>query len=201
MHSIVFEAFNEICRQLPCDGAVLEVGATGTPDTLLNLPALASACKKEGINIELPTGDSPHHIIHCNANHMECFEDGEFDLVLCNSTLEHDPCFWKSVAEIRRVLRAGGWAVIGVPGFAELPGERMFCWLAALFDLFSLAPQRIALRASTATLRVHNYPGDYYRFSPQAMRQVLLEGLTDPHIRQVMVPPRIIGWGRKAWIA
>jgi len=50
--------------------------------------------------------------------------------------------------------------------------------------------------ASTDTLLVHNYPGDYYRFSLQAMREVLLGGLEGREVTVVMRPPRIVGSGR-----
>lgn len=39
----------------------------------------------------------------------------EFDLVLCFDTLEHDDLFWLTVAEMRKVLKSGGWLIIGTP--------------------------------------------------------------------------------------
>ena len=51
--------------------------------------------------------------------------------------------------------------------------------------------------AATLTLRTHDYPGDYYRFSPQAMREVFLPDLRDVTVQTLMVPPRIIGAGVK----
>ena len=51
------------------------------------------------------------------------------------------------------------------------------------------------LFASTLTLHVHNYPGDYYRFSPQAFREVFFEGMQDVEIFPLLTPPRIIGSG------
>ncbi len=53
------------------------------------------------------------------------------------------------------------------------------------------------LRSSSLTLGVHNYPGDFYRFSAQAMKEVILQGLVDIKILMVMQPPRILGIGRK----
>ena len=44
---------------------------------------------------------------------------------------------------------------------------------------------------------LHHYPGDYYRFSAQAMREVLCAGLERVGVRIIMMPPRIIGWGFK----
>jgi hypothetical protein len=53
------------------------------------------------------------------------------------------------------------------------------------------------LAASTLTLRTHQYPGDYYRFSPQAMVEVFFQGLHDVQVQSLMVPPRVIGGGIK----
>ena len=54
---------------------------------------------------------------------MTMFEAASFDLVLCNSMLEHDARFWLTLEEIRRVLRAGGLAIIGVPGYSVAHGS------------------------------------------------------------------------------
>ena len=42
---------------------------------------------------------------------------------------------------------------------------------------------------------VFDFPGDYYRFSEQAVREVFFEGMKEVEIRTVLVPPRIIGTG------
>ena len=43
------------------------------------------------------------------------FGDGAFDVVLCSHVLEHVPDDRKAMAELCRVLRPGGWAVLQVP--------------------------------------------------------------------------------------
>jgi hypothetical protein len=53
------------------------------------------------------------------------------------------------------------------------------------------------LMAGTVTLGEHFYPGDYYRFSQMAVREIFLAGLIHTGVVKVMNPPRIIGWGRK----
>lgn len=45
------------------------------------------------------------------------FEDASFDLVLCLNTLEHDDCFWLTLAEMKRVLKTGGILFIEVPNY------------------------------------------------------------------------------------
>jgi SAM-dependent methyltransferase len=42
-------------------------------------------------------------------------DDGSFDAVICNHVLEHVPDDRRAMREIRRVLKPGGWAIIGVP--------------------------------------------------------------------------------------
>jgi len=196
MHATVFSAFERLCRAHGVGGRVLEIGAMASPDTLLELPALGGT-EKVGINLD-PQPDP--RIVAGNANAMAMFADESFDLVLCNSMLEHDARFWLTLAEIRRVLRSGGVAMLGVPGYAVArgTGKRLAsmasrAWPAAMPGGTWLAGKA----AATPTLNVHNYPADYYRFSAQAMRDVLLEGFDVLAIEEVMHPPRIIGFGRR----
>jgi len=195
MHPAVFNVFEEICRAREIRGAVLEIGATPDDSTLLNLPSLAGAAEKIGIN---KTGGSRFQnftILEVDANDMTCFPDRRFDAVLCNAVLEHDRFFWKTLAEIRRVVRVGGLVVIGTPGYRQLPFEtKLRRWLARL-SRFSGRPDGWPLQHSTLTLGVHNFPGDYYRFSEQTFREVFFAGMAEVVIRTVLVPPRIIGAG------
>jgi SAM-dependent methyltransferase len=193
MHPAVFDAFEEICRERKIRGTVLEIGATPDDSTLLNLPSLAGAKEKVGINKSGKSRFKDFEILEVDANDMKCFPNQHFDAVLCNAVFEHDRYFWKTLAEIRRVVRVGGFVVIGAPGFKQLSFEaRLRRWLAR-FSRFSRRPDGWPLQHSTLTLGVHNFPGDYYRFSEQTFREVFFEGMTDVAIRTVLVPPRIIG--------
>jgi SAM-dependent methyltransferase len=154
----------------------LEVGGLMGDDSLLRFPELAAA-DRYCLNLrELP---SEHGItaVKGNANDMRgLFASDWFDLVLCCSTLEHDKRFWRSVAEMRRVLRPGGLLIISVPGYIKDPETDR--------------------GRSTLTYRVH-YSYDYYRFSEQAVRQVLFEGMERVRVRPLYTPPRIFGHGYK----
>jgi len=44
------------------------------------------------------------------------FGEESFDCVLTLDTLEHDEKFWLTVEQMKKVLRPGGWMIIGVPG-------------------------------------------------------------------------------------
>jgi ubiquinone/menaquinone biosynthesis C-methylase UbiE len=153
-----------------------------------------------GLNLEgNQTGQWP--ILQGNANDMNQFTDGQFRTVLCNAMLEHDRYFWKTIAEIDRVTASGGWIVIGVPGYRGMGLESYFPNRRSLFARFAAWFARGSVRdvfqAGAPTVGVHCYPGDYYRFSEQAVREVFMDGLESVSVRTVMNPPRFISWGKK----
>ena len=175
---------------------MLEVGAVPSGDSLLCLPALAGAKSKIGVSLDGPGSYADFEILRADANALSCFADESFDTVLCNSVLEHDKHFWKSVSEMKRVTRPGGLIVIGVPGFTTLPIERKASRVASILSRLGVSRSMLdPWDASTLTLRIHAFPSDYYRFSPQAVRDVFLDGLIDTELYTVMLPPRIIGAG------
>ena len=198
MHPAVFAEFDAICRRREVRGTVLEIGATPDESTLLNLPALTGVAGKTGINKAGESAFRDFKILKADANCMTDFPDQTFDAVLCNAVLEHDPCFWKTLAEIRRVVRLGGVVAIGTPGYTGLDQEKKLHRWARRLSFLSPNPDGWALQHATLTLAVHNFPGDYYRFSEQAMREVFFEGMKDVQICSVLVPPRIIGSGIRA---
>lgn len=197
MHTTVFEAFDRICSTETITGRVLELGARPRPDTLLKLPALAGAAERIGLDLDGPHQMDGLTILAGDANRMGMFEDSTFDAVLCNSVLEHDRQFWQTLAEVRRVLKPGGLFVVGVPGYGAV-GNVPFRRLAHLLGRIpGLGHGLGELRASSATLGLHHFPGDYYRFSEQTIAEVFLAGYEGTRVMSVMMPPRFIGWGRK----
>jgi ubiquinone/menaquinone biosynthesis C-methylase UbiE len=168
MHRVVFSTFDAICRAQAVGGAVLEVGAVPRADTLLMLPALSAAKERVGVNLDQPSEIGGCPILQASAKNLHCFEADRFDVVLCNSVLEHDGKFWLSLAEMRRVAKPGALVIIGVPGYAA-PGAGH--WRYLLARLPALGPWKTAIEAylaSTPVLGLHYYPRDYYRFSEQA---------------------------------
>jgi SAM-dependent methyltransferase len=198
LHASIFAEFQRLCASRKSGGDVLEVGAVPAEDTLLCLPALAGAKTKIGINLDGPHRYRDFDILRADANRMSCFSDESFDTVLCNSVLEHDKHFWMSVAEIHRVTRPGGLIVIGVPGFAGIPRGRKTSRLMRILYRLQLPGAMVAsLEASTLTLQPHFFPGDYYRFTEQVVKEVFLDGSLNIEVRTLMLPPRIIGAGIK----
>lgn len=191
MHPAVFREFDRICRTRGAGGAVLEIGAVPSPDTLLCLPALAGAADRLGVNLDGPHDRAGFHIARGDAHQLD-LPAARFDTIVCNSVLEHDPHFWRTLAEMRRVARPGALIVIGVPAFAPAPPRR---WIRRVRALPLLGARVEPLLASTPTLVPHDFPGDYYRFSAQAMREVLLAGLESIEVGTLLSPPRVIGSG------
>ena len=196
MHPRVFDAFERVCRERGAGGDVLEIGAVASRTTLLCLPALARARSRVGVNLEGAATFDGFTILGANANDLAGFADASFDAVLSNSVLEHDPRFWLTLAEMRRVARPGALIAVGVPGFTSSGSGR---WLKRLARLPVAGPavRRLARAplASTPTLVVHDFPGDYYRFSPHAVRDVFLDGLDEREVVTLMSPPRLVGSG------
>lgn len=199
MHPAIYREFERICSHRTITGSVLEVGATPTNSALLCMASLRNVTEKVGVDLNGPYEYRDFKIVQCNANTLECFGDGRFDAVLCNATLEHDPYFWRTIEAIKRVTRPGGQIIIGVPGYVKLRVEIIGETLRRIPLLCNLERSGYfnGLFCSTLTYQVHNYPGDYYRFSEQTMKEVMLDGCEDIEMRTIMVPPRIIGVGRK----
>jgi len=199
VHPAVYGVFEQVCARAGIEGPVLEVGAVPGDDSLLQMDCLRRLPERVGLNLQGADCGS-YRIVQGNANEMSAFADGQFAAVLSNATLEHDPFFWKTLAEIGRVTAPRGFIAIGVPGFVGMgldaiaPPRSWFGWL-----LRALRRGRYAdvICASTVTLGIHEFPGDYYRFSEAAVREVFMAGLTGVETRVVMSPPRIIAWGRK----
>lgn len=49
------------------------------------------------------------------------FEDGLFDIVLCNHVLEHIPEDLKAMRELYRIIKPGGWGIFQVPQDLKRP--------------------------------------------------------------------------------
>ena len=199
MHPRIYQEFEQLCSGMKIDGSVLEVGAMPSKKTLLCMDAMAGAKEKVGINMDGPHEFMGFKILKGNANRMDMFEDGRFDLVLCNALFEHDKFFWKTLAEIKRITRPGGTIILGTPGYTWYGPEKIKKRLRRLPLLRTLNRHQSlnALFCSTITFEIHDAPGDYYRFSPQAFREVFFDDLDNVDIRTIMLPPRIIGVGTK----
>jgi SAM-dependent methyltransferase len=160
MSKKVFEDFQKIINEFykgAGPASVIELGAYHW--SLLSMEKFNNS-RKVAFNFSYTENDKKklekYEVIEGNINSMT-FKDEEFDCAMSCSTFEHDKYFWKSIAETRRILKKGGLFVVGVPVYTELATDMM---------------------TSTLTYKVHgkSYNMDFYRFSEQAVREVLLEG-------------------------
>jgi SAM-dependent methyltransferase len=198
MHPRIYKEFERVCSERPIRGPVLEIGAIPSDESLLTMKSLEQATSKIGIDLNGPQEYKDFKILKGNSNAME-FPDNSFDAVLCCSTLEHDKYFWKTLAEMKRVAKPGGLIAINVPGYAKLKAEKIK-GLWSRMPLVRRLHQNSYLNllfTGTITYQVHNWPGDYYRFSAQAVREVFLDGLEQTEVRTIMWPPRIMAIGVK----
>jgi len=205
MHPVVMAKFQElIARYSPPGPDVLELGAV--PATAEGFLEGLAGSNYTGVNMMLEHEGLGYSIVKANANSLS-FSDESFDAVICNAMFEHDGHFWKSIAEARRVLRPGGIAYFGTPGFAERvgPAVRFATRVEAKLVHGSSNESLRRLGRSTtlgrmvsaATLPFHGAPSDYYRFSPAAHRDILLEGFEVLEVTTAHRPVRVISAGRK----
>lgn len=75
--------------------------------------------------------------------------DGSFDFVMANHVIEHVPDHVRALAEIRRVLRSGGFAILQVPISLTIPAT-----LTAPLD--ATPPEREAMLGQHDHLRLFN---------------------------------------------
>jgi SAM-dependent methyltransferase len=194
MHPTIYRAF----ERLSAYGAgerVLEVGATPDASSLFNL-AFLQGKNRIGLNLFAAEFDGVQ-IIEANANDIP-FEDDSFDIVISNATLEHDPFFWKSSSEMRRILAPGGVLMLGVPGFVQSRAESLIQGVAGRLPW--IVRHMNLLASATLTYKLHYEEGsfgDYYRFSKMAVEEVLFEGMEVLALETVMSPPRFVGAARK----
>lgn len=173
-HRIHAQFHRVVEAQGPRTGRVLEVGGLVGKSSLLRFPELAET-ERTLINLSQKASKGGVRAVQGNSNDMREFADESFDLVMSNAVLEHDKYFWKSIGEMKRILKPSGLMIIGVPGFVELPTDT---------------------GQTTTTFKVH-FSVDYYRYSLQAVHEVFFENMDRVEHEVMLRPPRIIAWGCK----
>lgn len=201
MVPVVFQEWSKLLRAHKAGDRVLEIGAVPTDHSLLNLPEFDGCRERIGINFDsgesygagAKSSSDRYKIIKGNSNNMSMFPESYFDTVVSNSVIEHDKFFWLSLKEIRRVAKPGALVIIMSPGYDELENVRLDTWKSRLRRL--LVNKTYFLTRGTTTLFVHSWPGDYYRFSPDCYKEVIMKGMRDVTVYSFLIPPRIVGIG------
>ena len=203
MHPLEYKEIEKILYKVNIKGKVLEVGALPKELSLLNSKYLKSASEKIGLNLDGPFDCKDFKILKGNANNMKIFNDEYFDCVICNSVLEHDKYFWKSISEMKRVLKKGGVLILGAPSYVErklfkkkLLNKLVNGLLNKITKIIS-RKNSVNFNNSTFCFKLHEYPGDFYRYSEQTFKEVFFEGFRDVEIETIMIPPRTYGFGYK----
>lgn len=180
----VFETFTKIINDTyseKCPQNVLELGTYHW--SLLDIERFKKS-RRVGVDLKIPESVrkllAKHYLIEVNINNLP-FKNDEFDCIVSCSVFEHDKYFWKSLTEVRRVLKKGGLFIVGVPIYMQLKT-----------DIFK----------TTLTYKRHglSYDADFYRFSEQAVREVFFEGFEIKYtelVRKYPNPYLVVGGIKK----
>jgi SAM-dependent methyltransferase len=157
-------------------GRYLAIGDSIGSKAILNVPYIREnkdRIKAWGINVQPEAcGHWEHMDISLMDAHRITYESGRMDVVLCCMMLEHDPEFWLTLSEVRRVLKPGGAFLLAVPTFLHASnGDSVACY------------------------REHGE--DYYRFSQRAISKVLMKGFNRLQLILYQDPPRALCYGFK----
>ena len=89
-------------------GTVLEVGSLDVNGTVKELfpSGYTGVDMRSGSNVD----------IVCNGHDLvKQFGEESFDTVVCFDTIEHDDKFWITLDQMKKVLKKGGWLLLGAP--------------------------------------------------------------------------------------
>lgn len=181
----VADCYNYIISKLKPTGKIFSVGDSALPHAILNLPYFRENIDKiDPVGLNLPgqgIGVFEHFEVKAgNAHHVE-YDDETFDCVVSFMMLEHDPEFWMSLSEMRRVLKKGGLMIIGIPGYVPEP---------------TIKSSDFTSGSGTITYETHGNP-DCYRFSPHWCEYVAFNKFENIEINMVKLPVRLITSGYK----
>ncbi len=181
-------AYNKLISEAAPIGNILAVGDSARSHAILNMPYFRQnkdKIKSQGINLDKShCGKYGHFTIHHgNANNMPQYKDEMFDCVISVMMLEHNPEFWLSLDEMKRVLKKDGILIIIVPGYS----------------VYSHFPAKSSCKDRHVWAAVYGCHGDpdCYRFSPHFFKYVVFKNFREYKLYDVLVPPRLVGIGYK----
>jgi hypothetical protein len=116
------------------------------------------------------------------------FADGSLGVVISNRVLPRDKKFWRTQDEIRRILAPGGLLILVAPCYSVVPNEA---------GVIAVGRKGNPVDTVTVTQKINGAP-DFWRISPQAVKNVLFDGFEIREVQVKMVPPNVFGVGVKA---
>jgi hypothetical protein len=115
------------------------------------------------------------------------FPDGAFGVVISNRAVPRDKKFWRTQDEIRRVLAPGGLLILVAPCFSVVPNDAGVVVVGAKGN---------PVDTVTITRKINGSP-DFWRISPQAVKNVLFDGFEIKEVHVKLMPPNVFGVGVK----
>ena len=95
----------------PPMGRVLDVGSRNVSGEISDL----FTEKTEYIGLDMIDGGNVDVVMNAH-DLMDSFSEGTFDMVVCFDTIEHDDKFWVTISNCKKILKSGGYLVLGAPG-------------------------------------------------------------------------------------
>jgi hypothetical protein len=185
-HAKILREFQTLAETHNARGPYLEV-CVGPPKNAVLLDDYFSG-ERQAIGPEAATEINGVTFNRGNPNDMrDLFEDGRFSTVLWNGALAYDKYFWRSLDEIKRVVAPGGVLIVAAPGYSK----------KAKFGQKVVGAKDSPIDNATVTPRVHSSRPDYWRVSPQAMKQTILEGFDVREVHTSMLAPWVFAVGVK----
>ena len=184
----IIREFQTLAATYHARGPYLELGV-GTPKSAILLSEYFKGEERHIIGLgEAPARDGVAFHRGDSNDMRNLFEDGRFLTVLWNGALVHDKFFWRSLEEIKRVLAPAGVLIAAAPDFSRS---------ATQAGIKVVGPKGNAIPNATMTHSVHPTRPDYWRISPQAMKNMILDGFDILEVREAMMPSRVFGVGVK----
>jgi len=188
----IYAAYDKVLSDVAPTGKILGVGESAKRTSTLNYPYFRSNLDKVdcvGLQpVHSECGKYEHiDIKYGNAHNME-WPSSFFDCVISFTHMEHDPEFWLSLEEMKRVLKKDGPLIVAVPGFIYSPST-----------FLSQASINGCVGNGTITYENHGNP-DCYRFSGHWFEYVVFKKnqFHKPSVIVASQPPRLIGVGYKS---
>lgn len=181
MRAKLVEEYGTLAQLHGLQGPILEITMGTRHTAIVDAPFFAGFER----HVLLPgeSGESAGtHYHKGNPNDMsQLFDDACFTTVIWDRALERDALFWRTVAEIKRVLTPGGALMLCTRGFVK----------TNKFGIKVVGANGNPVPFLTATSAVATVGGDYLRFSPQGLRKTVLDGLDVREMRSAFMVPHL----------
>ena len=181
MRAKLVEEYSISARLHGLQGPMLEITMGTRHTSIISAPAFAGFERHVLLPGESGEEAGPH-FHKGNPNDMsQLFDDGCFTTVIWDRALEGDALFWRTVAEIKRVLTPGGALMLCTRGFVK----------TNKFGVKVVGANGNPVPFLTATSAVAAVRSDYLRFSPQGLRKTVLDGFDVREMRSAFMVPHL----------